>query len=115
MESWIVLIQQVLLMVITAMVPVLTAVVVSYLNRKGIMAAMKEKRVLVEKGVAFAEQAYSDLGGPEKYDLALAWIVDRLNDMKIPYSIAELEGLIEAAVNGINSVWIPEFDEEDLF
>jgi LL-H family phage holin len=114
MESWIMLVQQVLLMVITAMVPVLTAVVVSYLNKKGIMDALKEKRMLVEKGVAFVEQAYSDLGGAEKYGLALEWIVDRLNDLKIPYSMAELEGLIEAAVNGINSVWIFEFEDDEF-
>ena len=112
METWIDLIQQVLLIVITAVVPILTGVVINYLRKKGILETLQEKRQLVEKGVEFAEQAYFDLNGEAKYDKAVEWITERFKDAKINFTETEVKGLIEAAVFEMKNTWQVEYDTD---
>ena len=109
-NEWTELIQQILLIVITAVVPVLTAAFTGYLKRRGIMEQLQEKRVLVARGVEFAEQAFQDLGGHDKYNVAIAWISDRLTEAKIPFSEDEVRGLIDSAVWEMKNVWIEEYE-----
>lgn len=68
-------------------------------NLEKVKSTMEAKSTLVEKGVAFAEQAYSDLGGQEKYQKVLEWVETQAAKVGLSFNDDEIKGLIEAAVN----------------
>lgn len=68
-------------------------------NLDKVKSTLEAKSALVEKGVAFAEQAYKDLEGAEKFEKALDWIEAQAAKINLTFTDDELKGLIEAAVN----------------
>jgi len=103
--EWTDFVQQVLLIFITASVPIITASIVNILKRNGALAVLQEKEAIVQKGVEFVEQVYTDLEGEEKYNKALEWISTQLSAKGIKFTVDELKGLIEATVYQFNKTW----------
>ena len=68
-------------------------------NIEKVKSTLEAKSALVDKGVAFAEQAYKDLDGAEKFEKALDWIESQAAKINLKFTDDELKGLIEAAVN----------------
>ena len=63
------------------------------------------KRNLAADAVAFVEQVYKTLHGQDKKNEALKKLSNDLNAAGIPYSVEELDELIEAAVGAFNQVF----------
>lgn len=61
------------------------------------------KKDIVESTVQYVEQIYTDIHGQEKLDKAIERASQLLAEQGISVSTAELETLIESAVNGFNS------------
>lgn len=68
------------------------------IKRYDIMSKLNEKMAIVEIGVRFIEQAFSHLGGHEKYQEALKWITAELGKRGIKYTEEELKGFIESSL-----------------
>ena len=76
-----------------------------YLNRQEWFEALLEKEELAGLAVAFAEQAYKEAMGPEKYKYAKEWLTAQLNRRGLDVQQAEIEGLIESAVSEFKRGW----------
>lgn len=79
----------------------LTAKAKSYLNEKGIMQQLETKRNYVNIVVNAMQQLYAEAKGHEKLQEAKKQLVAFFNANKIPFTEAELDMLIEAAVKGM--------------
>lgn len=64
---------------------------------------MWRKSELSRCAVRFAQQAYKDAGGPEKYLQASAWLVGRLDQYGIRTTDDEIRGLIESALKQLKN------------
>lgn len=85
--------------------PVLAALAVEYIRRamgtekmKKVQEELATKQDLAATAVQFAQQAYGDLGGPERYEKAAQWLSDVAVKQGIKLSSDEIQGLIESAV-----------------
>lgn len=65
---------------------------------KRIQAELETKKDLAATAVQFAQQAYKDLRGEEKYQRAAAWLADRAVALGFKVTDVEMRGLIEAAL-----------------
>lgn len=65
---------------------------------KKIEQELTAKQELAMLAVRFVQQAYRDLGGPEKYNKAAEWLVDMAAKQGLNLSADEVKGLIEAAL-----------------
>lgn len=68
--------------------------------------ALKQELALL--AVRFAEQAFQDLKGQEKYDKAADWLANRSEEVRLSITAEEIKGLIEAALRAFKD----EFGEE---
>ena len=91
--------------------PVIATYLVMWLKQKGVHEMIKSKEDLVLDAVQFAEQVYGHLDGREKYEVALVWASNRFKQYGFKVDPEEIEGLIEAMVNEIQSAWIDEIYE----
>lgn len=66
---------------------------------------------LVVDGVLFVQERYWEHKGEEKFDIAMNWILDKLNEKGIDVDYEWLAGLIDAVVKQLRS----EFGEEDWY
>lgn len=73
-----------------------------------IQKELEAKHDLAALAVRFAEQAYRDYKGDEKFNAAADWLADRLTEKGIKISTAEITGLIEAALRSFKD----EFGEQ---
>lgn len=62
----------------------------------------KEKETVVQHTVEYVEQVYKDVHGEEKFNAAMDKVIELLEEKGIEFTKAELEVLIESAVNGFN-------------
>ena len=69
------------------------------LNR--IQEELIAKQNLAALAVRFAEQAYQDLHGADKYNKAAEWLAARAGELGLKVSADEIKGLIEAALRSI--------------
>jgi Bacteriophage holin of superfamily 6 (Holin_LLH) len=100
---------------LVTLAPVVAALLAEYLRRKigterlkRIKAEMEAKQTLVDLGVAFAQQAYWDLEGPERYEKAAVWIAEQAGKIGLTLTDTEAKGLIESAVRALkNYEWVP--------
>ena len=76
-----------------------------YLNRQEWFESLLEKEELAAMAVRFAEQAYKEAMGPEKYKYAKEWLTGQLQIRGLDVQQSELEGLIEAAVAEFKQGW----------
>lgn len=83
---------------ITAMMGIATRKVTQFLNEKGIIEKMHKNRELVNTVVTAVEQAYSNLNGEEKLNLAKLEAVKLMSEKGIKISEKEVELLIESVV-----------------
>ncbi len=75
---------------------------------KEIDAALSTKQQLAAVAVAFVEQAYKEMDGGDKYDLAAKWLADQAENLGIKLTADEIKGLIEAALRAFKD----EFGEQ---
>lgn len=83
----------------------LVTLVMEYLRRRlgteqlqKIQAELAAKQDLAMAAVLFAQQAYEQLGGPEKYQVASEWLASEAQKRGLNLTAEEVRGLIEAAV-----------------
>ena len=76
-----------------------------YLNRQEWFESLLEKEELAAMAVRFAEQAYKEAMGAEKYKYAKQWLTAQLQRRGLDVQQSELEGLIEAAVAEFKQGW----------
>ena len=88
----------------------LVALGIEYLRRRiGIERLQRIKQEFDAKqewallAVRYAEQAYRDGGGPEKYSVACEWLSTHAEAKGIKLSGLEIEGLIESSVQILKS------------
>lgn len=68
---------------------------------------IKIKKDIVIAAVQFAEQAYKNCNGEERYNVAIKWSIDRLKEKGISFSEDELRGLIESTIKNLKEKIIP--------
>lgn len=100
---------------LSILIPALAALAVEYLRRRlgtekmrKIQEELAAKQNLASLAVRFAQQAYKDLHGPEKYQKAAEWLAARAAEHGIKLTADEVKGLIEAALRTFKD----EFGEE---
>lgn len=91
-----------LLVVITTLVGIITQKATAYLKQKGVLAKLEANKELVKIVVNAVEQTYSHLGGEEKLNMAKVELVRMMNDKKIRISEKEIDVLIESIVREMN-------------
>lgn len=79
----------------------LTTKVNSYLKEKGIKQQLESKQDYVNIVVNAMQQLYAEADGPKKLQEAKQQLVALFNANKIPFTMEELDMLIEAAVKGM--------------
>lgn len=101
--------------ILAIILPVLAAGLVELIRRKlgvekmqRIQKELETKQELAALAVRFAEQAYREYHGPEKYNAAAQWLAYRATEHGIKLTPEEIKGLIEAALRMIKD----EFGEE---
>lgn len=90
------------------LIPALVALAMEYLRQrlgaeklKKIQEELSTKQDLAVIAVKFAEQAYSELKGPEKYEKAAEWLVSQADKIGVKITSDEIKGLIEWALREI--------------
>lgn len=73
-----------------------------------IQKELETKQELALLAVRFAEQAYRDAGGPQKYSQAANWLAKRARERGIKVTGEEIQGLIESALRTLKD----EFGEQ---
>jgi len=71
------------------------------------------KRTIVRTVVQYVEQVWTELHGRDKLHKALETASKLLSDQKIPFTVDELEVLIEAAVAEFNKAFEKPLERED--
>src|SRR5690606_11135264 len=90
------------IVVITAFIGLVTQKVTVYLKEKGLIAKLEANKELVRIVVNAVEQVYGYLDGDEKLKIAKAELVKLMNEKKIKISEREIDALIESAVKEMN-------------
>jgi len=105
-------------------IPTLAAMAVELLRRKlGVekMAAIERelsaKQDLGVMAVRFAEQAYRDLGGKEKYNAAARYLAHHANARGLKVSEQEIRALIESSLRSLKEnftdAWAETIEDDD--
>lgn len=74
----------------------------------------KEKRLVAEQVVRFAEQVYKTLGGQEKLKIALEAAADMLAERGISYNEMEMRVMIESVLAKLNGVFWLDRPYDDI-
>lgn len=90
------------------LIPILVGFAADWMRRKAgeqslrrIQTEIESKQDLAVAAVKFAQQAFKDLDGPEKYEEAAAWLADRAQSIGLTMTTMEIKGLIEAALKDL--------------
>lgn len=101
---------QLLFDIIAVLVPVLVGYLVAWLQKRlgvekmqQIKQEIETKQELARIAVQFVQQAYKDLGGPEKYEKAAEWLSNMATQMGLKLSANEVKALIEAALKQLKA------------
>lgn len=101
---------QLLFDIIAVLVPVLVGYLVAWLQKRigtekvqQIKQELETKQELARIAVQFVQQAYKDLGGPEKYEKAAEWLSNMATQMGLQLSTDEVKALIEAALKQLKA------------
>lgn len=104
---------------LAVLIPVLAAMAVEFMRRrlgienlKKIQQTLEAKQEIALLAVRFAEQAFKDLHGQEKYDKAAEWLSARVQENGFDISDEEIQGLIEAALRKLKDEFSEEWKEE---
>lgn len=91
-----------LTVVLTASIGFITKYIISYLDRKGIAAQIENNKKIVSIVVNAVEQAYKELDGEKKLQLAKSKLIKMMNENKIKISEDDLDLMIESMVKEMN-------------
>lgn len=100
------------IVVITALVGLVTQKVTVYLKEKGLIAKLESNKELVRIVVNAVEQTYKHLDGDEKLKVAKIELVKLMNEKKIKISEKEINTLIESAVKEMNDAIKKELNKD---
>lgn len=96
--------------IIAVLVPILVAYLVAWIEKRlgsekvqKIIYELETKKELARIAVMFVQQAYKDLGGPEKYEKAAEWLSDMSEYMGLDLTPDEVKALIEAALKELKA------------
>lgn len=106
---------------LSLVIPVIAVMTVEALRRYiGLQRAAQINEAIITKeklaltAVRFVEQAYKDLQGDHKYNLAAAWLAEQVNQHGFSISHAEIKGLIEAALRQLKDEFSAEWHKQLL-
>lgn len=102
------LVLDLLLLIITAGAALLVTYIKKQIgteNLRRIQAELASKRELALVAVKFAEQAYKDFKGEEKYQRAAEWLAARSEDLGLAMSPDEIKAFIESALREIKDMF----------
>lgn len=106
---------------LSLVIPVIAVMLVEALRRYiGLQRAVQINEALITKkklaliAVRFVEQAYKDLHGDNKFNLAAAWLAEQVNQYGFSISQAEVKGLIEAALRQFKDEFSAEWHKQLL-
>lgn len=109
---------QLLYDLLALLIPILVGYTIAWLQKRlgtekleAVVKELASKRELARVAVLFVQQAYKDLGGPEKYEKAAEWLSDAAGKIGIQLSEEEIKGLIEAALKELKSELGEAWDE----
>lgn len=90
--------------IVVGLIGAITTYLVKWLKKKGILAELDAKQVIVKDVVTFVEQVSKDTGlkGKAKFTQAKQTFVKILNAKGIKVTDDEVETLIESAVKAMN-------------
>lgn len=101
---------QLLFDIIAVLVPVLVGYIVAWLQKRlgaekieKIKREIETKQDLARIAVQFVQQAYKDLGGPEKYEKAAEWLADMAAKLGLQLTPDEVKALIEATLKQLKT------------
>lgn len=97
--------------VVTACVSVVTTYITRYLKNKGLVAKLEAHKNLVNFVVLAIEQAYKNLKGEEKLNLAKVELAKLFKAKNIKIDEKELDILIEACVKQMNESFQKELNQ----
>ena len=96
--------------IIAVLLPILVAYLVTWIQKKlgsekvqKIIYELETKKELARIAVMFVQQAYKDLGGPEKYEKAAEWLSDMSDYMGLDLTPEEVKALIEAVLKELKA------------
>jgi len=96
--------------IIAVLVPILVAYLVAWIQKRlgsekvqKIIYELETKKELARIAVMFVQQAYKDLGGPEKYEKAAEWLSDMSEYMGLDLTPDEVKALIEAVLKELKA------------
>ncbi|UUV46984.1 holin [Bacillus phage vB_BanS-Thrax5] len=84
--------------ILTALVGLATKSIMSFLNKKGVVAQVQNNKEVVSIVVKAVEQMYGQLKGEEKLNMAKMEIIKLMQQKKIKMTEAEIDLMIEAMV-----------------
>jgi hypothetical protein len=103
------MINQLGLNLLSILVPALVAMGIAFLKRKldtatydKIKSQLETKSGLAWIAVTFAEQAYKDLSGEERYNKAAEWLAAEAQALGLVLTADQIKGLVESAVKLMN-------------
>lgn len=90
------------MIIVTACVGLVTKQVMTYLNKKGLLHQLENNKAIVGVVVKAVEQMYEQLHGNEKLNVAKIELIKLMKDKGIKISEKELDLLIHSSVNEMN-------------
>lgn len=87
--------------VITLLVAYVAKQAKDYLDRKGVLAELENKRKYADIAVKAAKDIYKEADGNKKLAAAKKQLVQMLNAKGIPFTDDELDSLVRAAYQGL--------------
>jgi len=98
--------------ILSILLPVLAVMLAEWLRRKigverlaRIQRELQTKKELAALAVKFVEQAYKELKGIEKYQVAATWLAAQAVERGINITADEIQGLIEAALRSFKDTF----------
>ncbi len=92
---------QLLAGILLILVGAISAWLISYLRKKGILAIIDAKEHLAIHAVKFVEEYYKDIHGEQKLDKACEWLAMALASIKIKATPEEIKGFVLSALRTI--------------
>ena len=112
------LLLQLLYDLLALLIPILVGYAIAWLQKRigtekleAVVRELATKRELARVAVLFVQQAYKDLGGPEKYEKAAEWLSDMSEYMGLDLTPEEIKALIEAALKELKAELGEAWDE----
>jgi LL-H family phage holin len=94
------LLGQILILVVTVVLPLLAKLIGSFVSKKIAEADNELLARVAGMAVLWVEQKYGDISGTEKFQKAYEYIAEKLAKMHIKVDASDIEKVIEATLQG---------------